>query len=109
MGTGLQIQFMGSAPTNKLIIDSAASFGTQIGTTSYAGPMLENFVAGNVIDFKNIASAGLSFAYSATTGDLQISAAAGAVATLAFQNSTLGAGTFHLATDNAGGTLITHS
>jgi uncharacterized repeat protein (TIGR03803 family) len=110
LGTGLKIQFLGRAPTNKLTLDSAANFGTQIGTASYASPLLESFTAGDTIDLKGIASAGLKLAYTSATGDLQIAGSAGnALATLAFQNSTLGAGTFHSASDGAGGTLITHS
>ena len=109
LGGGLKIQFLGSAPTNELIIDSAANFGTHVGTASYAGPLLENFTAGDVIDLKGIASAGLGLAYSAASGDLQITSGGNALATLAFQNSTLSTGAFHEATDGAGGTLITHS
>lgn len=106
-----KIQFVGSAPTNEqLTIDSTANFGTHVGTSSYAGPLLENFAAGDIIDLKDIASAGLGFAYSAASGDLQLTGSGGnALATLAFQNSTLGAGTFHTVSDGAGGTLITHS
>ena len=59
LGTGGKIQFLGAAPANKLTIDSAANFGTHVGTTSYAGPLLENFAAGDLVDFKGIASAGL--------------------------------------------------
>jgi hypothetical protein len=109
LGASLKIQFLGSAPTNKLIIDSAANFGGPIGATSYAGPLLEGFSSGNVIDLKAIASNGLTFAYSATSGDLRISSKATPVATLLFQNSSLGAGAFHSSTDGSGGTLITHS
>jgi hypothetical protein len=51
----------------------------------------------------------LGLNYSAASGDLQIADSGGnALATLAFQNSTLGAGTFHVASDGAGGTLLTH-
>jgi hypothetical protein len=110
LGTNLKIQFIGSAPTNKLTIDSAANFGTHVGTTSYAGPLLEGFSAGDVIDLKGIASTGLNLAYSTTTQDLQITGSTGsALGTLAFQNTSLGAGVFHAASDGAGGTLITHS
>jgi hypothetical protein len=96
-------------PTNKLIIDNAANFGTHVGTTSYAGTLLENFAGGNVIDLKSIASAGSALAYSAASGELQIAAGGVAIATLLFQNSSLGAGAFHAVTDGFGGTLITHS
>jgi hypothetical protein len=110
LGAGAKIQFLGTSQANKLIIDSAANFGTRIGTASYAGPLLESFTAGDIIDLKGIASAGLGLAYSAASGDLQITGSSGSpLATLAFQNSTLGAGTFHTASDGLGGTLITHS
>jgi hypothetical protein len=109
LGHSTQIQFLGST-NDKLVIDKAASFGAGVGTTSYAGSLVENFAAGDLIDLKGIASAGLTLNYSATSGDLQIAGSSGnALATLAFQNSTLGTGTFRVAADGFGGTLITHS
>jgi hypothetical protein len=108
-GGNLKMQFLGSNSSNRLTIDNAADFGAQVGTTSYAGPLLEGFIAGDGVDLKGIASAGLNLAYSATSGDLQITGNGKALATLAFQNSSLGAGAFHMASDGAGGTLITHS
>jgi hypothetical protein len=110
LGSALKIQFLGSGPTNELTIDNASKFGTNVGKASYAGPLLENFVAGDVIDVRGIGSTGLGINYSAASGDLQITGSGGAaLATLAFQNSTLGAGTFHAAADPFGGALITHS
>jgi hypothetical protein len=110
LGSALKIQFLGSGPTNELTIDNASKFGTNVGKASYAGPLLENFVAGDVIDIRGIGSTGLGINYSAASGDLQITGSGGAaLATLAFQNSTLGAGTFHAAADPFGGALITHS
>jgi hypothetical protein len=110
LGTNVKIKFLGATPANKLTIDSAANFGQHVGTSSYKGPLLEDFAAGDVIDLKGISSTGLKLSYSTTTGDLQITASGGGVvATLEFQNSSLGAGSFHTATDNAGGTLLTHS
>jgi hypothetical protein len=110
LGTNVKIKFLGTTPANKLTIDSAANFGLHVGTSSYKGPLLEDFKAGDVIDLKGIASTGLKLSYSTTTGDLQITASGGGVvATLEFQNASLGAGRFHTATDNAGGTLLTHS
>jgi hypothetical protein len=75
------------------------------------GPAIQGFIAGDGIDLKGIASAGLGPpAYNSASDDLQITGSGGnAIATLAFQNSSLGAGTFHAASDGAGGTLITHS
>ena len=107
LGSACKIQFLGT--TNKLTVDSAASFGTQIGTPSYAGPLLENFAAGDVIDLRGIATSGLGLSYSAASGALQLTGSGGAVATLLFQNATLGTGAFHAAADGAGGTLITRS
>jgi hypothetical protein len=109
LGHNTQIQFLGSS-NDKLVIDKASGFGTGVGTSSYTGSLLENFAAGDVIDIRSIGSTGLGLNYSSTTGDLQITNASGAaLATLAFQNSTLGAGTFHSAADGFGGALITHS
>ena len=41
LGAGLQIKFLGNSPSNELIIDSAAKFGTSVGAAAYAGPLLE--------------------------------------------------------------------
>ena len=110
LGTNAKIAFLGTTPANKLTIDSAANFGLHAGTTSYAGPLLENFKAGDIIDLKGIVSTGLQLSYTVTTGDLQITpSSTGVIDTLQFQNSTLGSGAFHIATDGAGGTLLTHS
>jgi hypothetical protein len=84
LGTSLKMAFIGSS--NKLIVDSAANFGLHVGTTSYAGPLLQYFKSTDAIDLKGIASAGLKLNYSASNGDLQIANSSGkAVATLAFQ------------------------
>jgi hypothetical protein len=106
LGTNLKMQFLGSTPTNELIIDNAANFGVNVGLSSYAGPLLEGFAAGDEIFLKGIGNAVLN--YSAATGDLQITSAGKAVATLLFQNSSLGAGTFHVSVVSSG-SLITHS
>ena len=107
LGHNTQIQFLGST-NDELVIDKASAFGTGSGP-SYAGSLLENFAAGDVIDLKGIAGGG--FRYAAASGDLQITASprGTTVATLLFQNSSLGTGTFHLASDKAGGTLVLHS
>ena len=122
LGINTQIQFLGAAPANKLAIDNTAAFGTQVATgpgmATYTGPLLENFTAGDVIDLKGTASNPdifsdpnlLGMTYSAATGDLLVVGRGGdSLATLRFQNSSLGAGIFHFASDGAGGTLITHS
>jgi hypothetical protein len=60
--------------------------------SSYAGTLMENFVAGDLIDFKGLASAGLALAYTTASGELQITRSWAALAALAFQNSILGTG-----------------
>ncbi len=64
--------------------------------------------AGGTIDLKDVAVAGATSAYNATTGLLQVSHGATALATLAFDNATLGAGAFHLGNDGTGHLLLTH-
>jgi T5SS/PEP-CTERM-associated repeat protein len=106
LGTNLKIQFIGSS--NKLTIDQPTNFGLNVGTASYAGPLLEGFGPTDSIDLKGIVAT--AFNYSTTSGDLQLTGSGGsALTTLLFQNATLGAGSFHLASDGAGGTLLTHS
>ena len=95
--------------TSQLLIDNAASFGSNVGTPSYTGPQLQNFVGGDKIDLKNISSANVNLNYNATTGLLQITNGASQVATLDFQNSSLGSGTFQAMSDGGLGTLITLS
>ena len=81
-GTNTQINFLGSS---QLTIDSVASFGTNVGTSSYAGPLLEDFVNGDKIDLKQYSSTGASFSYNASTGVLQMSNSSGKQASLDFQ------------------------
>ena len=95
--------------TSQLLIDNAASFGSSVGTPSYTGPQLQHFVGGDKIDLKNISSANVNLNYNATTGLLQITNGASQVATLDFQNSSLGSGTFQAMSDGGLGTLITLS
>jgi hypothetical protein len=97
------IDFLGSST---LTIDSAASFGNGKVGSSYAGPLLENFVAGDTIDLHGIsATVGT---YTPTTGLLQIGPSSSPVATLDLQNNpTLATGTFSFASDGSGGTKIT--
>ena len=45
LGTQTHMNFLGSS---ELLIDSAASFGVNVGSTSYAGPQLQSFVAGGM-------------------------------------------------------------
>ena len=102
------IGFQGGS--SQLLIDNAANFGSNVGTPAYTGPQLQDFFAGEEIDLKNISSAGVALSYSATTGLLQITNGASQVATLDFQNSSLGSGgTFQAVSDGGIGTLITLS
>jgi hypothetical protein len=110
LGTKTKIAFLGSAPANQLIIDHPADFGLHAGTDSYKGPLLEDFGVGDSIDLKGIGSKGLDTYYNAASGVLQVTTSnGGIVASLQFQNSSLGLGDFHLASDNTGGSLLTRS
>ena len=105
--THSQIAFLGAS---QLTIDSASLFGTGAGGASYAGPLLEDFVAGDTIDLKGYSATGASLAYNSTTGLLQITNGSSQLATLEFQNSSLGAtGGFSIASDGSGGIKVTHS
>jgi hypothetical protein len=108
--TGDQIRFL-SAANSTLIIDSGSNFGINGGTARYTGPTIVGFAAGDQIDLKSLAFSTKSSApvYDASTGLLQLYSGSANVATLAFLNSSLGSGTFHLASDPYGGTMITHS
>jgi hypothetical protein len=106
-GTQTQVNFQDS--TSELIIDNAASFGSNVGTASYAGPQLQHFVNGDKIDLKNFSSAGVTFNYNASTGVLQVSNSANQVASLDFQISGLGSPAFAAAGDGATGIFITVS
>jgi hypothetical protein len=94
---------------SELVLDHAALFGENIGTGNYAGSLLRDFGGGSTIDIKDFGSAGLDMSYTKGTGLLQLSNAASQLATLDFQNSSIGAGTFHFSGDGGSGVLITHS
>jgi hypothetical protein len=104
-GTTTQVSFQGSG--SELIIDNAASFGTNVGTASYAGPQLQHFVPGDKIDLKTFSSAGVTLNYNAATGVLQVSNSANQVASLQFQASSLGGTAFAATSDGATGIFIT--
>ena len=106
LGGGTQMQFLSNS---RLVIDRAGSFGTGIGSASYAGPLLEDFGSGDTIDIKDFSAAGSTFAYNDATGKLQLSNSASQAATLQFQQSSIGNGTFHVAGDGASGSLITRA
>ncbi|MBV9248099.1 MAG: hypothetical protein JO227_02475, partial [Acetobacteraceae bacterium] len=106
LGAQTQISFLGAS---ELTIDKAGSFGTGVGTGSYAGPLLENFASDDKIDLKSFSLSGVSFNFNAGNGVLQISNSAAQVASLEFQTVSLGGGTFHAASDGASGIFITNS
>ncbi len=103
-GSGTQIEFQ---PTSELIVDNTAAFGVNAGAATYAGPLLQNFDASDVVDLKAFDAAGAVLNYDASTGVLQITNGATQSASLQFQASTLATGVFSVASDGAGGTLIT--
>jgi hypothetical protein len=100
-GSQTAMDFLGAS---QLAVDNAALFGTGIGGTSYLGSQLENFGAGDSIDLHNFSASGATLAYDQSSGLLQLSNG-GALATLDFQQSTLGRGSFHLAADASGSGL----
>jgi hypothetical protein len=105
-GTAAKMNFLAGSD---LIVDSAASFGVNVGTPSYAGPQLQNFIAGATVDLKNFSIVGATTVYDATSGILQITNGASQAASLSFQTSSLGGGSFQSVADGAGGILITRS
>jgi hypothetical protein len=100
------ISFLGS---DALTVDWAAGFGTNVGKANYAGPLLQNFDATDTIDLRAFPLAGATLNYDQTTGLLQVTDTAGFAASLSFDKSTLGAGSFHVASDGGSGVFITHS
>ena len=105
LGTQTRIEFLGGG---SLVIDIFGSFGTNVGTSSYAGPKLLDFAGGDTIDLRNFAAASAQLAYDASTGILRI--ANGSQSTsLAFQNASLGSGGFRVTDDGVGGIFVTHS
>jgi len=105
LGSSAKISF---EPGSELVIDSFGLFGQRVGSTTYAGSLLENF-GGSTIDLKDFSISGLSMSFSKGTGLLQLTNSASQLATLDFQGSSLGNGTFHFGTDGSAGVLITHS
>jgi hypothetical protein len=106
LGADTKISFMTGS---ELVVDHAASFGQSVGTSNYAGSLLQDFAGGSTIDIKDFGFGGLNMSYTKGTGLLQLSNSGHQVATLDFQNSRLGAGTFHFSGDGGSGVLITHS
>jgi hypothetical protein len=107
-GAHSQISFLGSSG-DKLVVDAVGLFGSGVGLGTYTGPLLENFGSVDAIDLKNLPLTGLGAPiYTSGTGLFQL-VSGGVKATLLFQNSSLGSGTFHVGTDGGSGVLVTHS
>jgi hypothetical protein len=107
-GSATQMEFLGTS--DHLIIGNPSEFGQHIGFPNFAGPLLEDFSVGDSIDLKQIGSVGLSLHYNSVSGVLQVSSSGeGVVASLQFQTSTRGPGSFGLTSDGATGSLVTLS
>jgi hypothetical protein len=93
---------------SEVVIGDFAQFGENIGTRQYQGSLLTGF-GGSTIDLDGFSMTDLQSSFSKHSGLLQLSNGDSQMATLDFQTSTLGAGTFHFASDGNNGVLITHS
>ena len=92
-----------------LVIGDAAAFGTGIGTSGFAGPQLQGFAQGDMIDLPNIARSEVTgLSYDPASGALAVLAGSQTVAELKFQTASLGAGHFQLGADtnSTPGTLL---
>ena len=105
LGTNTKISF---STNSDLLIDNTRSFGVNVGTSNYAGPLLEQF-GGNKVDLKDFGAAGSVLNFNNTNGLLQIANAGGQAASLRFDTSNLGSGAFHIASDGASGALVTYA
>ena len=106
LGTATQMLFQ---PSSELILDSADLFGVNVGSLNYAGPQLQGFDFGDIIDIKNFAAAGATYTFNASSGLLQVSNDVGQTASLGFQISSLGSGSFQVTGDGATGIFITRN
>ena len=104
-GTSNKMSFVG---TGQLTIDAVAQFGNNVGLGTYTGPQLQNFGVGDGVQLKDLNFTGASIvSYTAATGLLQLANGA-TKATLLFQDSSLGAGSFFIGNDGGGHVLVTH-
>ena len=103
-GANNQMKFLGAG---EVVIDHAASFGINVGSTAYVGPLIENFGTADKIDLADVASSGAVLNYSTTTGLLQVTVGGAGVATLAFDKASLGGSTFHAGADATNHLLLT--
>ena len=107
LGISSKMSFAGGS---ELLVDDYNSFGQNVGTSTYAGSVLQNFGGDGTIDLKNFSSANIGSSFSVSGGILQLQLNNGTqMATLDFQNSGLHAGSFHFSSDGGSGVLITHS
>jgi hypothetical protein len=108
IGPASKMQFL--APS-ELIVDDFTQFGTNVGTSSATGPQLQSFGLGDIVDLKQFSSTGAVGNYQG--GLLTIQNTVGQLASLSFQNSSLGVipghGQFQVASDGRAGVLITHT
>jgi hypothetical protein len=103
LGSQSVMDFLGNS---ELIVDNAGQFGTNVGTSSYAGPQLADFGSGDNVDIHNFANSGVALNFNQSNGLLQITNGANQVATLDFQTSSLGTGNFQAYGDGGGGIQI---
>ena len=109
-GNGDKIKFLG---TGEVIVDHAISFGTTgsaaASPTNYTGPLIGLFVTGDKIDLQDVTFNGTTLSYNGGTGLLSVVSGSVTKASLLFDKTTLGTGSFHSANDGGGHVLITHS
>ena len=63
--------------------------------------------SGDLVDLKQFGATGAALQFDTTTGILQLTNSAAQRASLAFQTSSLGSGTFHAVSDGSTGLLLT--
>lgn len=105
-GGAYQIAFVGTSEVN---INNSTAFGSNVGLTTYTGPLIEDFGIGDTIIFKNFDGLNATSSFSSSSGLLQIDIAGTPVASLLFQTSSLGSGTFHTALASGSSMALTHS
>jgi len=94
-----------------------SSFGanpTPATPTAYVGPVINFFVAGDKLDlldlpYSTVTATATSDTYNAVSGLLRLFSGTAAAGSLVFNASSLGKGSFHIANDGAGHTMLTHS
>lgn len=106
--SGLAINF--TTQGNSLTIANPNSFGENVGSSAYSGPLLEQFSSGDAIDLSGLpyVEGMMSYSYEQDTGLLQISNGT-QTATLFFgPGNTVVDDPFHLNPDGSGGTVLTN-